>query len=351
MDQPLQESYDVHSAAEALQGVDLFGEESDQEEPEGSEDTEGDEGEAPESTESTEESADDQQEDAEGADDAEQEGEEHGSIESMADLAEALGQDLDTVQGNLKATVKINGEEHEVTLKDLISGYQLEAVARAKTQQLANERREFETTKQREVETINQNHHVLAQVFQRIEQAWMGSIDGAALERLRAEDPAAYAVARQDIADRQRQFQEITQLASQAYHEQQQTLTTGQREQIAAHVAAEREKLLSAVPDWSDTERDRVFNYLQSTGYDPQELSSVFDHRAIVVARKAMLYDEMSKKTNVASQKVRKLPKLLKPAPKTAPITPEKAKLKTAKNRFAQTRNVKDAAALIEQLI
>jgi hypothetical protein len=48
--------------------------------------------------------------------------------------------------------------------------------------------------------------------------------------------------------------------------------------------------------------------YLQGIGYSPGEISQAVDHRAIVLANKAMLYDSMMANQKNATEKVAKLP-------------------------------------------
>ena len=49
-------------------------------------------------------------------------------------------------------------------------------------------------------------------------------------------------------------------------------------------------------------------------GYKPEEIDQVYDHRAIVIARKARMYDELVKNGDVAQKKVVKLQKrIVKP--------------------------------------
>lgn len=346
-DQPApSESLSISSAADALEDVasQILGDMDEEEAQEGVEpEAEGEE-DAPEVEEEGAES--------EVESEAAPEGEELAPIESLADVAEALGQPLDAVLDTLKATVKADGEESVVTLRELISGYQKDADYRHKTSQLAEERRGFEGTKQQELTNLQNQHLVLGKIVKDLESMVFADVNTAELERLRFENPAEYVIRRQDIADRQQRFQNIMQQGANGWAQTQQELTQTQQKQMGDMLAREREALSQRIPNWSDTDRENLAKYLGgSYGYSNDEIGQLIDHRAVDIARKAMLYDQQQTKATELTQKVRKLPKLQKAAKAAGPVNVQKTAVRQAKQRFRSTGSVKDAARVIESLI
>lgn len=111
---------------------------------------------------------------------------------------------------------------------------------------------------------------------------------------LAANDPAKYVQERHKYDERQRKLAlAVGQLQA---AKQQQAMT--QQEAIQQRLAEEQQKLLDAMPEWKDqkkfaAEAADLREYLTKSGYDPDEVNGVTDHRAVMLARKAMLYDRM----------------------------------------------------------
>lgn len=111
-------------------------------------------------------------------DQAVDEDEESGAIETLTQLAEAMEMDPEDLFATLQHTVKAAGEEHTVTLADLVTGFQLRAdYDRGKTA-LAEQRRIFETEQTERVDSFKQNSSVLAQQFALVEQALAARLPG-----------------------------------------------------------------------------------------------------------------------------------------------------------------------------
>lgn len=100
----------------------------------------------------------------------------------------------------------------------------------------------------------------------------------------------------------------------------QQHATALAREQQAAAQMTEQARaqhaqaLLQLVPEWRDQARVQaeypaLQTYLQRQGFRPDELETIYDARAITIARKAMLYDQGVTKMKETQEKVRAAPK------------------------------------------
>jgi hypothetical protein len=73
------------------------------------------------------------------------------------------------------------------------------------------------------------------------------------------------------------------------------------------------QQLLKAVPDWQDRaklteELPAIQSYL-GQWFQPQELDTIYDWRAMVIARKAYLYDKGQERVKEATEKVKAAPK------------------------------------------
>jgi len=345
MDQPQGESLSISDAASALESSpildQILGEEP--EEKEEQSDESGDDTESKEEVEEPEESESEEESEA----DPEQE--EPSAIESLADLAEALEQPLDTVLDNFKATVKVNGQESTVNLRELIAGYQKDADYRHNTSRLAEERRTFESGKQTELKKLEDQHLVFGKIMQDVEKMLFADVNSAELEQLRHQNPAEYAARRQDIADRQQQFQNVMHQGANAWAQNQEQQTQDRQKALSEVIQREQEALTKRIPTWSDTDRDNLTKYLAgSYGYSVPEIGQIIDHRAVDIARKAMLYDQQQAKVVETVKKVKTLPKLVKAVKAAGPVNVQKNVIKQAKQRFKSSGKVADAAKYIE---
>ena len=137
--------------------------------------------------------------------------------------------------------------------------------------------------------------------------------------------------------------------------------TLQQREQLAAQEKQETEKafssflseqhnqLIAKLPDWKDSakagaEKTAIANYLLEQGFDKNAVAGITDHKAVILGRKAMLYDAMMAKANAAVKKVTAAPqRVIKSGIGEAHVNdPAQA----AKNRLAKTGRMERADAV-----
>jgi hypothetical protein len=120
-------------------------------------------------------------------------------------------------------------------------------------------------------------------------------------------------------------------------------------------VAENQQKLLEAVPEWADPEkgtqeRQAVKKYLQEIGFSNDEVSQIYDHRAVLVARDAMRYRQMmAKKQSV--QPTQTATKTAKPGVATSVSEQGQKSRKRSLQRLQQSGRVADAASAIENLL
>ena len=135
-------------------------------------------------------------------------------------------------------------------------------------------------------------------------------------QKLLQDDPVEYLKQQHLAQERQARLQ-------QTFAEQQRVASVSQAEQNQAYqsyLSQQQDELLAKLPDWKDetkakAEREAIKGFLKGIGYTDKELAAVSDHRAVVMARKAMLYDQMMTKAQAAAKKVEHLTtKTVKPS-------------------------------------
>jgi len=246
-----------------------------------------------------------------------------------------------------KHKVKVRGEEVEVTLDEALKGYSRTADYTRDKQKLADDRRAFDAEKSA-IAAERQQLHAKITAFdealkaQDIEPDW---------DALRAQDPdlfvqahAAWSVQKERralvTAERQRLEKQLAEQAA------------GERQQ---HITRESQLLLEKAPEFGDPKTGKqaladLFDYGQRHGYSADELTAIGDHRAMLLLRKAMLYDKQqadtAKKTAKAELKIEKV-KTASPGSATV-AKPKATEFTRSKQRLAKTGKVEDAAKAFE---
>lgn len=229
-------------------------------------------------------------------------------------------------------TVKVDGEEMDVTADDLVKSYQLERAAQKRLSEAAEQRKALDA-EQTAVEQERQRYaQGLAQLQAQLTQT-AGEPTQEYWDKLYEEDPLEFVKQREAQRDREKAMQVVQQEQAQL---------------IQQHVASEQVKLVERIPEWKDTdvatrEKAGLINFAQRVGFTNDELSQVVDSRLVDVLRRAYLYDQLQQEKPVAKKKVAKAPKMVKGGkPKTSRDVASEKKRK-AFDRLKKTGS-KDAA-------
>ena len=243
--------------------------------------------------------------------------------------------------------VRVDGEEVEVTLEELQSGYSRQQDYTRKTQELSEQRKNVD--KQRE--ELAQRDAIYSQLLPRLEAQLKGEMaDEPDWNKLVDEDPAMY-VRQKQIWDEKKEKLRATQAEQRRLEEEN---AKKQQEQIAQMVQEGQQKLLELIPEWQDPEvatkdklaiREYGINVL---GYSPQEMDAVYDYRALLGLRNAWL---QSKTVKATKKKPTEKAKARVARPGTTNRPRSVAPVKKAKQRLAKTGKPSDAAKVFEQLL
>ena len=249
-----------------------------------------------------------------------------------------------------KYRVKVSGEEVEVSLDELLNGYSRTADYQKKTQSLAEQRKAVEADRVK-IDEAAKTRETYAQRLQVIEQLLQQQDQGQDLASLKSEDPIAYAVAMAEKMERDKQLQAVQMERQRVQQEQQ----SHQQAQLQKHIQAEQAKLVEAIPEFKDDVKAEVVrrdirNYAKSQGFTDQELSQVYDSRAVLALYKAAQYDKLMAGKGVTSKKVANAPKTIRPGTSN-PQSSENETVKKERAALRQSGNKKDAARLFERFL
>ena len=243
--------------------------------------------------------------------------------------------------------VKVGKEEVDVPLEELLKGYSRTADYTKKTQEVAEARKVVEAERAK-IEEAARLRDQYAQRLTLVEQMLQQQPEQD-LSELKETDPIGYAVAVAEKAEREKQLQAVQQERMRLAQQQQ----AQQQEALKAHLASEAAKLRDAIPEWTDEVRGEVIKkeireYAKSIGFTDQELSQVYDSRAVAALYKAAQFDKLSKGKLDATKKVREAPKMLRGGAATQATQDESKKLR---NQLRKSGKTADAARFFERLI
>lgn len=246
-------------------------------------------------------------------------------------------------------TVKIDGKDVEVPLSELKNGYQRQADYTRKTMEVSEQRKAAEAERAQAL----QERQAYAANLQRMQAQLEGALQQQQQtnwEELLQSDPVEYLKQQHQAQARQAQLNQV-------YAEQQRMAALQQAEQAQvrqAYLAQQQEELLAKLPEWKDAqkaqaEKTALRDYLLESGYDRQTVETITDAKAVLLARKAMLYDQMVGKASAAAKRVSTLPtKVERPGTGDNPGLDRRS---SAYQRLSKTGKAEDAAALFATIL
>ncbi|HVI55483.1 MAG TPA: hypothetical protein VM621_10585 [Luteibacter sp.] len=190
-----------------------------------------------------------------------------------------------------KVKVSIQGEEHEITLEEAINGYQRQQDYTRKTQEAAELTRAAQAERAQVKQELESRVNSLNVLGAALYQEYVG--DQAKLAGLLETDPHGYLRVKEQMAQRQALLGQIEahRQATQEYAINEQAKARAESLRLA------EETLLDRLPEWKDpgkrkAESTDIANALVDAGYTHDELKELIDPRALIVARKAALWDK-----------------------------------------------------------
>lgn len=234
-------------------------------------------------------------------------------------------------------TVKVDGEEKQVTLDELISGYQQTSAAQARFQQLAKERREFQSYRDERVQEYTSALQEAEGRRQAVFQVLAKKLKE--YEPLKAQNPGAYYEAEKFYTDLAREVNETYASLSAADKQRQEKLVEDRRNET---VQAVREQ----VPDWSSEHAQKVIKVAEDYGFAAEDLERASAHEILLGLEIAQLREKVSEYEQKFSQAKTAADKKVAKKPKYQAAGGQKPKQKGPSKRDQQkmVANVRQAS-------
>jgi len=270
--------------------------------------------------------------------------------EAQAEETEESQEAQEEVEEKPRYRVRVNNEELEVDLDELIKGYSRTSDYTKKAQTLAEQRKAVEAERAK-IEEAAKLRDTYNQRLQIIEQMLVAQPEED-LTALKESDPIGYAIKVAEKMERDKQLAAVR-------AERESVLAKAQAEQqehLKAHLSQEAERLKAALPDLADEVKGEVIrkeikDYARSIGFTEQELAQVYDHRAVLALYKAMQFEKLMKGKPAVQKKVAEAPKTLRPGVSGQKVDKDTEMAKKLHSKLKQTGRPRDAAKIFERFL
>ena len=245
----------------------------------------------------------------------------------LSELSQYLGIDASNLDvnddGKLLIKTRSDGKDKFAPIDELVSSYQMIGHINNQNMEVAELRKQY----QQKISTLDDGYQSKVKEAEDLAAIAMGVLNAdfntVNWNELKQDDPTEYVLKKQEFEERQRQI-------AQAY----QQIQSKRTEAPTVDTAAEKEKLLSFVPEWADqsvVDKDWsiMVNYATNIGYSADELGKINDHKLMVILRDAAKFANLNKEKPIVTKRVRKAPKIAKPGTGATSVPTDKlAKLR-----------------------
>ena len=310
-----------------------------------------------ETPESEEEQPSEEEESTEEPDESLDEVSEDEELEEESEEDESEESDEESDDEEALYAVRIDGEEHEVTLGELVKGYSRQSDYTKKTQALSEQRKGFDEATaayEAQMQTIQEERQQYIGNLENIINNSKGAINSFAninWEELKASDPVQYVTKREELRTIQDRIQQM-------HVDQQRAMEKAQQENNVLQAQTLREEhqaLTEKMPEWSTPETQAnisasIREYASMQGFTEEELSSLVDHRSLIVLHKAMQFDNLQS-SDIGKKKLKNKPRLVRAGKGSTKDGNKKQKRTAQMKRLRETGHVDDSVSLFEDFV
>jgi len=292
--------------------------------------------------------AEDQQEDEVETEEVSEEEEASEEVETE-DTGE---EETEEVAEESNYTIKVDGEEYEVNLEELKAGYQRQSDYTRKSQALAEGRKENEAIQSERIK-LEQERQMYAnglQMLKEQQQSKLQEFKSVDWETLKEEDPYAYMLKKDEYRDAQDKARNAAQQQQIVQQQQQQQ----EAQSRATFVQDQYSQLVNALPEWDNKEstvKEDIRKFAISSGYAPEEVDQLADHRSVLILKKAMEFDKLTKKVAPKKKAIKKVPKVQKSGRGKVKSEAADDKTKKKRARLRKSGHQDDAASVFYDML
>ena len=279
----------------------------------------------------------------------EEETEVESQDETEEETSEDVSQDEEQIDTQEKQdstyNVKVAGQEFEVTLDELRNGYQRDADYRRKTEELSNDRKDFQSESEKQKLDYSNRLNELNNLVSTTQQQLTDETNNVDLEQLYEDDPSEA----MKVEHKLRRKQEKLNLAMQKVQSE-------QKIQFDSYLQDQQNKLTNKMPEFSDPTKasslkNNMRNFLSSHGFNNQEVGQIYDHRIIMLVNEAMKYRNLQNSKPNLAKKISKPSRPFSSGVKKDANDISLSKRKEKFSRLKRSGSQKDATSIFLDMI
>ena len=242
-------------------------------------------------------------------------------------------------------TVKVDGEEKQVTLEELKRGYSGQQYVQKGMQQVAEVKKEAENA----YYALMQERQNLANLVQQVQSGQNLTPPQEPDSAMFDADPIGYMEAKIQYDNQMKAYQQNMGQVQQVLQQQ----TEAEQIARAEYAKQEAQRLVQVIPELADAGKAGKFkeNLVRTAtdvyGYTPEEIAGISSHRDFLVLRDAMKYREMMAGKETVQNKVKKAKPAIKPGAKK--VSTKTDVVRKQRERLKKSGSIDDALALIMQ--
>ena len=263
----------------------------------------------------------------------------------VAEATDDAEQDINESSEEPSYTVKVDGSEMEVTLDELLRGYQREADYTRKTSELSLEKSKYNDLMQQSQSEINNKLSKLEELTTVAQQELQQEYSRIDFEKLYEEDPSEAARLEHKMRKRAENLAMI-----------QEETKANQQQEFQKYLQEQQHKVSTLVPEFNDPAKASKLKsdmriYLSKLGYGEKDINSIYDARQVLLIKDAMSYDALKKSNIKVTKKVASAPKVVKPGTAKNKADANVKNRQDKLNRLKKTGSTKDAAKFFKDFL
>lgn len=248
--------------------------------------------------------------------------------------------ETDEVQEPTDDYIEIDGER--VTLDEVGNGYLRQSDYTKKTQAHADEVRKYTAERDQEIASITQEREHLKQMLDLVQTHNKPAVDMAQLSR---EDPLEYIRVKAEMDADNAEMSVVNAEKQRLANIEAQN----NQDNMVRYVAGQQKVMAERIPEISGKNavqyKAELLTYMEGIGFSKDELSQLYDSRAVVLADKARKYDALMGKgtKSTVAKKVKGKPKVVRPGVQRSTKGQTSANKQKVLNRARQSGSASDA--------
>ena len=241
-------------------------------------------------------------------------------------------------------SVKVDGQEAQVTLEDLKQGYSGQKYVQSGMQDVAAKRKEAEDV----YTALNNERAQIAQIHQQLQNGGVSQPPTKPSKELFEADPIGYMQENLDYEEKKANWDK--QMAQLQHVSQQNSVAQQSAQQ--AFLREQMQILQKDIPEFADEKtgqklKDKLVSIgVKHYGYSNAEIEQITDHRAINVLNDARKYQDIKAGKSKAEVKTKGAKSVVKPGAKKM-ATPDAKVRSRQQAKLRKTGNMEDAISLI----